>query len=108
MKALRSLKEHHFYTILVLKDLVRRHFDVEDNWGGITLPWLLINTHYAELTNMHDAIYSILGIYGLFGTLASLPYPLIDYPRAVEDVYTEWTSSIDYAKEPLSLLEITG
>jgi hypothetical protein len=97
-ESLLVTKEHPFYTMLVLKDLLRHHFDVEDSWGEITLPWLLVNTHYPGLTKTHDAVYSILEIYGLFGTLAGLPYPLIDYSRAVEDVYTEWTSSTDWAK----------
>jgi hypothetical protein len=58
----------------------------------MTLAWLLINTHYAKLTNAHNAIYSILGVFELLKEFASLPYPLQDYSRPVEEVYTEYTS----------------
>lgn len=91
-ESLTVTKEHPFYAMLVLKDLVRHHLDVEDSWGSLTLAWLLINTHYAKLTNAHDAIYSILGLFGLLGEFSGLPYPLQDYSRPVEEVYTEYTS----------------
>jgi hypothetical protein len=101
-------KQHPFYTMLVIKDLVRHHFDIEDSWGRMTLPWLLVNTHYAKVTNAHDAIYSLLGVFTLFGSLGGLPYPLIDYSRPVQEVYAAYTSSIDWAHDPFSLLEIAG
>jgi hypothetical protein len=36
-ESLTVTKEHPFYTMLVLKDLVRHHLDVEDSWGSMTL-----------------------------------------------------------------------
>jgi hypothetical protein len=85
-ESLTVTKEHPFYTMLVLKDLARHHLDVEDSWGSMTLAWLLINT------NAHNAIYSILGVFELLKEFASLPYPLQDYSRPVEEVYTEYAS----------------
>jgi hypothetical protein len=106
------IEPHHpFKSILDIRVSVRAHFDTDDGLGHLPKPTdksvaqLLIQTRAANVTNKHDAIYAMWGIFNEMGAFTGL---MANYSQPVSKTYTEWTASIDWSTENSSLLSLAS
>lgn len=100
-------KSHPLYLLALMRQSIRHNYDEDANAVGPTFPEMLCMTSYGKVSKPHDAIYSLFGVYQVGQTLLGLPYPLVNYTRAIEEVMIDYACLEEWTTTPrhMSLLE---
>lgn len=107
--------EHLFKTTFQCRFFIQQIMKARSSGGDATNPeseegftwgWLLYHTQTAQLTNPHDAIYSLLGIRHYIDRTY---LPFSSYERPPEETFALCTAGMDWTKEKtINLLSIAG